>query len=160
MPYSYVIFSYVHDVLTEEFLNIGIALYCSELNFFKTKITNKIRRISDTFEGFNGYYYKNVIKYLKKPMRKIFTSGVTGRGPHRVFGSHRALFSNRALSHRALPGAKLVRPFRAGQWYLRRAFFIRFTILHYGIRPEHQERRNYFHCPRGKTFTVQKSPLG
>jgi hypothetical protein len=48
-PYSYSVLRYVHDVATAEFVNVGIAVHCNELNFFQVSCRTTLGRISEFF---------------------------------------------------------------------------------------------------------------
>lgn len=98
MPYSFVILRYVHDVLTEEFLNIGITLYCPELNFFQSKITNKVRRISEAFEGFNSSYFKKNVRNIESELNHL--GQVLNKDQINLF---KAPFNIEALFNKVLP---------------------------------------------------------
>ena len=66
--YQYSVIRYHHDLSTGEFLNIGIAIYAPELNYFKAQITSKYSRITDTFCTANGEEYRY---YINRLMRRF-----------------------------------------------------------------------------------------
>lgn len=64
--YHYSIIRYYHDAKTSEFLNIGLALYAPEFNYFRTLITTRYQRLTDTFYNADGEAYRAYIIKLQR----------------------------------------------------------------------------------------------
>lgn len=71
VPYQYSIIRYYHDVSTEEFLNIGVAIYCPSKNYFKVELIEKFKRLTDTFYGANGPFITQTTRKLNRRFSKI-----------------------------------------------------------------------------------------
>ena len=65
-PYQYSVLRYYHDTRTSEFLNIGIAIFAPEFNYFHAEITSKFSRLKDAFCDFDGDNYRNYINKLNR----------------------------------------------------------------------------------------------
>lgn len=63
--YSYSILRYVHDAVTQEFINIGVAVYSPEAKFFDAICTTSYRRISNVFERIDGNRFREVARYIE-----------------------------------------------------------------------------------------------
>ncbi len=46
-PYSFSVLRYVHDAVTQEFINIGVAVYPSEAGFLRAVCTTRYARITE-----------------------------------------------------------------------------------------------------------------
>jgi hypothetical protein len=69
--FQYAVLRYIHDLVTQEFLNIGVVVYCKEAHYFKAKISQKYRRLSNTFLSINGEYYRRVANHIYHQIGKI-----------------------------------------------------------------------------------------
>ena len=69
--YQYSIIRYFHDAETQEFLNIGVALFAPEFNYFRTDITPLFRRISDTFFNANTDQYRSYVYRLLRRFDRL-----------------------------------------------------------------------------------------
>lgn len=61
-PYTFQVIKYSHDPTAGEVLNIGVILYCPELEFLEIKAEHKFERLSQTFAGFDGEGYRYVLR--------------------------------------------------------------------------------------------------
>jgi hypothetical protein len=61
IPFQFSILQYVHDTFTGEFLNVGLALYCSNPRYFQAKLLTKYRRLTNTFPAVDGEHYKGYV---------------------------------------------------------------------------------------------------
>jgi hypothetical protein len=71
MTYEYLIIRYVHNVSTEEFVNIGILLWAPQERRMYHQISERYSRLSMFFDGFNGYGYRAMIRNLKGKCRSV-----------------------------------------------------------------------------------------
>jgi hypothetical protein len=64
--YSFSILRYVHDAVTQEFINIGVAVYSPEAKFFDAICTTSYRRISNVFERIDGNRFRELTRYIQQ----------------------------------------------------------------------------------------------
>lgn len=64
-PYSFSVLRYVHDSATQEFINIGVALFSSEAKYLNAICTTKYRRISGTFCKIDGAAFRQLSQYIQ-----------------------------------------------------------------------------------------------
>lgn len=69
--YQYLIIRYVHNISTEEFVNIGILLWVPEQQRIFHEVTERYSRLSNFFEGFNSNGYRVMIKQLRANLRAV-----------------------------------------------------------------------------------------
>lgn len=60
-PYTYVTLRYVHDIGTEEFVNVGVVLYAPEARFAKAGFRHTYTRLSQMFPGFNPDHFRRLM---------------------------------------------------------------------------------------------------
>lgn len=63
--YSFTTLRYIHDVMTGEFINVGVVLYSPKMNFLGGLFTTRYGRLSKTFMDINGDHFRQVIKYIE-----------------------------------------------------------------------------------------------
>jgi hypothetical protein len=71
IPYTYSIIKYVHDPGAGEALNVGVLLYAPIKGFLRAVFEYRFERLSSTFAGFNGDYYKRALKHFEVALEKI-----------------------------------------------------------------------------------------
>jgi len=69
IPYSFSVLRYVHDPATQEFINIGIAVFSSEAKYLDAICTIKYRRISDAFCKIDGTRFRQMSQYIQDSIR-------------------------------------------------------------------------------------------
>lgn len=69
-PYTYTILRYIHDVATEEFVNIGILLVSPEGHFIGFRLRRKPNRLTQMFSDFDRKHYATVISHLEHQLTK------------------------------------------------------------------------------------------
>ncbi len=69
--YQYQIIRYMHDRVTNEFVNVGIVLYQPESKFLKAKTITKYGRISSFFGEVNGSFLLKNLKQFEKEISAI-----------------------------------------------------------------------------------------
>ena len=63
--YSYSVLRYVHDVATEEFINVGVAVFCPDNNdFFRVVCRKTVGRVSDVFPNLNKKAFRSLMKIV------------------------------------------------------------------------------------------------
>jgi hypothetical protein len=65
-PYTFVTLRYVHDPVTAEFINVGVALYAPKAKFVGALCTGKYSRIGKTFNGIDGEKIRSLLKYIQR----------------------------------------------------------------------------------------------
>lgn len=63
--FQYSVLLYRHDVITDERINVGIALYCPEIPYFSCKLQSRYSRITKAFPGSDGEFFKKYINRLQ-----------------------------------------------------------------------------------------------
>ena len=74
-PYNYMFLRYRHDVLSGEFLNVGLAYYSNQDGFFKFKINTDLERLKKAFRVTDLSFVKNTIKNVEKAFLALDRSG-------------------------------------------------------------------------------------
>ncbi|HWQ90491.1 MAG TPA: DUF3037 domain-containing protein, partial [Clostridia bacterium] len=62
--YSYVTLRYVHDVVTGEFVNVGVVLYAPAERYLEARFTASYERLNAVFVKIDHTHYRNLIRYL------------------------------------------------------------------------------------------------
>ncbi len=70
-PIEYCIIRYRHDIVTEEFVNVGLILFDIETKTLTCKIIEKYKRISDFFYGAKGNLVIRSLKNIKTHIRNL-----------------------------------------------------------------------------------------
>jgi hypothetical protein len=73
-PYQYAILRYIHDPVTQEFLNVGIVIYSKEARYLKGRINTRYSRLSKAFPEINGAHYRRIISYIQRSLSYIYSS--------------------------------------------------------------------------------------
>jgi hypothetical protein len=73
-PYSFSILRYVHDPVTQEFINIGIAVYSREANFLHAICTTHYARITRMFTKIDGNRFRQLTRYIQEQINAIGSS--------------------------------------------------------------------------------------
>ena len=55
---------YVHDVVTAEFLNVGVVLFAPESGFLRAKFINSFTRLHGIFNGVDETHLAGMLQYL------------------------------------------------------------------------------------------------
>lgn len=72
--FQYSILRYIHDSFTGEFLNVGLAFYCPEIQVFKAKFLHKYSRITATFPEADGELFRRYSSHLQNKTDNITES--------------------------------------------------------------------------------------
>ena len=70
-PYSYVVLRYVHDVLTGEFVNVGLVMAVPGRSLILTKARHTFGRIKNVFPDLDSDAYKRAIHAVERGMRHV-----------------------------------------------------------------------------------------
>lgn len=63
--YSYSVLRYVHDTTTDEFVNVGVALYAPGANFVDVRCRTTFGRLSRVFPGIKGSYFRSLMRHIE-----------------------------------------------------------------------------------------------
>lgn len=69
--YSYTVLRYVHDVMTEEFVNIGLVLHAPSAGFLMLKTRKKIGRIKDVFPTLDRAAFTAAMRSLDRSFESV-----------------------------------------------------------------------------------------
>src|SRR5258708_2686597 len=70
-PYSFSILRYVHDPVTQEFVNIGVAVYSRDSRFFRAICTTHYARITGMFAKIDGHRFRQLTNYVQEKIGEI-----------------------------------------------------------------------------------------
>ncbi len=73
-PYSFSILRYVHDSVTQEFVNIGVAVYSREAGFLRAMCTTHYARITRSFAKIDGNRFRQLTRYIQEQIDAIGAS--------------------------------------------------------------------------------------
>lgn len=65
IKYEFAVIKYVHDILTGEFINVGLSLIAPSINYSNIKCKSTSRRIKKTFPDVNSSFLKMQLKHLE-----------------------------------------------------------------------------------------------
>ena len=69
--YSYTFLRYVHDVLTSEFINVGVVIYVPSKGIVRTKLRHTIGRIKGAFPDFDRKAFLLSINSIRKGLQTL-----------------------------------------------------------------------------------------
>lgn len=64
-PYNFSVLRYIHDVVTGEFVNVGVVLYAPKARFLSAICTSRYGRLSKMFNNVNGEHFKHVVRFIQ-----------------------------------------------------------------------------------------------
>jgi hypothetical protein len=71
IPYSFCVLRYVHDSVTAEFVNVGVAVFSTDVPFFKAKCTIQYGRITRMFDRIDGDRFKQAVRYIEEEVNRL-----------------------------------------------------------------------------------------
>ncbi len=69
IPYSFSVLRYVHDPMTQEFVNIGVAVYSAEAKYLSATCESNYGRISRMFTKIDGNRFREQTRYIQERLR-------------------------------------------------------------------------------------------
>jgi hypothetical protein len=69
--YSFVVLRYVHDIMTGEFINIGVALYAPAAKYLGGFCNSRFGRLSKMFGDIDGEYFRGLMRYIEAQFEKL-----------------------------------------------------------------------------------------
>ncbi len=70
-PYSFSVLRYIHDPVTQEFVNIGVAVYCQQAGFLRAICTTNYGRIRVTFTKIDGNRFRQLTRYIQEQVNAV-----------------------------------------------------------------------------------------
>jgi len=71
IPYTFSVLRYVHDPVTGEFANVGIAVYAPQAKYLNAVCTPHYGRLSKMFGQVDGDRFRQVANYLQGELKRI-----------------------------------------------------------------------------------------
>jgi hypothetical protein len=72
-PDTFSVLRYVHDPVTAEFVNIGVALYAPEARYLNALCTSRYQRLSNMFEPVDGDHFRQITRFVQSRI-EVFVS--------------------------------------------------------------------------------------
>ena len=69
--YTFSVLRYVHDPVTAEFVNVGVALYAPDAKYLNALCTSHYQRLSRMFEPIEGDHFRQITKYVQSQIEAI-----------------------------------------------------------------------------------------
>jgi len=70
-PYSFCVLRYVHDPVSQEFANIGVALFSSQARYVGAICATNYGRISKIFGSIDGNRFRQATRYIQDQVQRI-----------------------------------------------------------------------------------------
>lgn len=137
--YTYSVLRYVHDIVTGEFVNVGVALYAPEARYASALCRPTYGRLSKVFPGVNGDSFKNAMRYIQARFER-FGDEIANELPLRKFESvidiARSVLpsDDSAMQWSAVGGGRTEDPSREVEKLYER------MVMRYEERPSHEGR--------------------
>jgi len=64
-PYTFSILRYVHDIVTGEFVNVGVILFAPKAKYLSASCTTRYSRISKIFLDFDSEHFRKSVRYIQ-----------------------------------------------------------------------------------------------
>lgn len=64
-PYSFSVLRYIHDIVTGEFINVGVVLYAPKVRFLSAICTPRYGRLTRMFSNVDGDHFRQVSRYIQ-----------------------------------------------------------------------------------------------
>ena len=71
IPYTFSILRYIHDGVTAEFVNIGVAVYSGDAAFLAARCTTQYGRISRVFDRIDGDRFRQIARFIEEAVNKL-----------------------------------------------------------------------------------------
>lgn len=65
VAYTFSVLRYVHDPTTQEFVNIGVAVFSPQVNYLRAVCTANYSRITHMFEKIDGQRFRQITRYIQ-----------------------------------------------------------------------------------------------
>jgi hypothetical protein len=71
IPYSFCVLRYIHDGVTSEFVNVGVAVFSADVPYLKAKCTIQYGRITRVFDRIDGDRFKQTVRYIEDAINQL-----------------------------------------------------------------------------------------
>jgi hypothetical protein len=71
VAYQFSVLRYVHDTVTQEFVNVGVALFAPEAGFLHAECTDSYARISHMFLKIDGGQFRQIVRYVQMQIQAL-----------------------------------------------------------------------------------------
>jgi hypothetical protein len=68
--YSFSVLRYIHDVVTGEFINVGVVLFAPDQRFLSCLCSQRYGRLSKMFLNVDGSHYRQVLEYIQNRIKE------------------------------------------------------------------------------------------
>jgi hypothetical protein len=65
VPYTFSVLRYVHDTVTQEFVNVGVAVFSPQAGYLRAICTTSYGRITNMFEKIDGQRFRDLTRYIQ-----------------------------------------------------------------------------------------------
>jgi hypothetical protein len=65
VAYSFSVLRYVHDPVTQEFINIGVAVFSPEAKYLRAICTTSYGRITHMFQTIDGHRFRQLSRHIQ-----------------------------------------------------------------------------------------------
>jgi len=70
VAYSFSVLRYIHDPVTQEFINIGVAVFSLEAKYLRAICTTSYSRITNMFQKIDGDRFRQLARYIQDQICK------------------------------------------------------------------------------------------
>lgn len=71
IKYTYTVLRYVHDTMTGEFVNVGVAMHAPEAGYLSAICRTTYRRVSAVFPGLRGEHFRAVMRHVQARFEQL-----------------------------------------------------------------------------------------
>jgi hypothetical protein len=71
IPYAFSVLRYVHDPVSAEFVNIGVAIYAPDAKYASAICTPYYARLTKIFDRIDGDHFRQITRYLQNRIEEI-----------------------------------------------------------------------------------------
>ena len=71
IPYAFSVLRYTHDGVTNEFVNVGVAIYAGDVAYLKAKCNNHYGRITRMFDRIDGDRFKQMVRHIEEAVTAL-----------------------------------------------------------------------------------------
>jgi hypothetical protein len=71
ITYSFSVLRYIYDIVTAEFVNVGVAVYSGDASFLKAKCTIQYGRITRVFDRIDGDRFRQMLRYIEEEITRL-----------------------------------------------------------------------------------------
>jgi len=69
--YTFSVLRYIHDVVSGEFVNVGVVLYAPEVRFLSISCMSTYSRLSNFFGGIEGEHFKRMMRHITSGIEEL-----------------------------------------------------------------------------------------